>query len=265
VQGYNGLGTGSNVFSGDFLRNSTDSSTTLTLTNLPPHGSVNIKFLLAIIDSWDGLGAACGTSGPDNFVITIDGVTVFSYFFDNINCGAQTYIPPSNVELARRVQLGFNPANVFHIDSAYDLGLDPTFLSIPHTSNTLTVVWSAPASQGGMDESWGIDNLEVSLNTPTAANVAVAGRVLDADGRGIPKTSVTMDDGKGQTRTALTNPLGYYIFTDVAAGHTYFFSVSNKRYQFTDPIRVITVKDELGDVDFIAMQTFAFGVPRGLF
>jgi len=53
VQGYAGLGTGLNVFGGDFLRNTSAPplNTTLTLTSLPSHTSISLGFLLAIIDS----------------------------------------------------------------------------------------------------------------------------------------------------------------------------------------------------------------------
>ena len=65
VQGFAGLGTGGNVFSGNLLQNRTGGTvqnpgsvpqipTTLTLTNLPTHSSIDLNFLLAIIASWDG-------------------------------------------------------------------------------------------------------------------------------------------------------------------------------------------------------------------
>ena len=55
VQGFAGL----SGFSGNFLRNTVvpPQPTTLTLTGLECHSSVLINFNLAIIDSWDGIGA----------------------------------------------------------------------------------------------------------------------------------------------------------------------------------------------------------------
>jgi hypothetical protein len=173
VQGYAGLGTGLSVFGGDFLRNDNVSAakTTLTLSGLPPHTSISLGFLLAIIDSWDG--TPCH-AGPDSFNVTVDGVSIFSWVFDNSNgnCGSQTYVPPVDVELAREIQLGFTSENIYHRDSAYDMGLDPTFQNIPHTSSTLTIEWfaSGPLWQGGTDESWAIDNVVVLVDNvaPTA-------------------------------------------------------------------------------------------------
>src|SRR5262245_35004218 len=132
VQGYAGLGTGLNVFGGNFLRNTTGNlfgggappvKTTLTLTDLPAHTSINLRFLLAIIDSWDGVGCF---AGPDIFNVTVDGVAIFSQAFDNSGCGIQTYVPPPGGELARRQQLGFSGGGFF-ADSAYNMGLDPAF------------------------------------------------------------------------------------------------------------------------------------------
>jgi len=167
VQGYADIGTGMNVFSGDFLRNSSipPLPTTLTLTGLPAHTSLDLHFLLAIIDSWDGTGASC--CGIDRFTITMDGETIFTEVFNNVATGGvQSYIPPPGVELVRTVELGFRDIDVHDQDSGYDMAQDPTFANLPHTASTLTIEWyaSGPGWQGDIDESWAIDNLEVVLN-----------------------------------------------------------------------------------------------------
>ena len=168
VQGYEGIGTGNNTFADNFLRNTTGgyagsgsigtpgSPTTLTLTGLPPHISIDINFLLAIVDSWDGNGQVYG---PDILTVTVDGNTVFS---ESFGFNDPTFDPPPGVQLTGHVPLGFNPD---FDDVAYDMGLDPTFNSIPHTASTLTIEWVASGAgwQGDNDESWAIDNLEVVL------------------------------------------------------------------------------------------------------
>jgi len=178
VQGYAGLGTGSNFFGGNFLRNSSvpEASTTLTLTNLPPHDSISLSYLLAIIDSWDGASGTCFATG-DGFNVSVDGTTIFSEAFENSTCGVQTYIPPAGVELARRTNLGFNTGPTYFSDSAYNMGLDPTFQNIPHTASTLTIEWftSGGGWQGGTDESWAIDNVQVFVHRTNSAPTAVAG------------------------------------------------------------------------------------------
>lgn len=181
VQGYAGIGTGTNVFSGNLLQNATggtlarpgsqpQTATTLTLTNLPTHTSIDINFLLAIIDTWDGLSAAAGT--PDFFNVRIDGTLLFRGSFDNGTGSTQGYIPPTGVQLTPRPlsNLGFS---VLGNESAWNLGLDPQFDSIPHTSSTLTIDFFADGAgfQGGADEFWGIDNLQVTLNgVPTGVS-----------------------------------------------------------------------------------------------
>jgi hypothetical protein len=169
VQGYIKYGTGTNNFSGDFLQNSSvpPMPTILTLNNLPAHRSIDLHFLLAIIDSWDGEGS--GTCcGPDRLTIKIDGETIISDIFDNawMN-GSQSYNPPQDAVLVRVLELGFRDIDSHDQDSAYDISKDPKFSNIPHTSNTLTVEWYASGQnwQGSGDESWAIDNLTVILNS----------------------------------------------------------------------------------------------------
>ncbi len=87
---------------------------------------------------------------------------------------------------------------------------------------------------------------------PTAASVSVSGRVTSTKGGGINNVRVTMTNSNGETRTALSNPFGYYSFADVPAGETYIFSVSSKRYNFNQSTQVLTIVDELTEVNFVA-------------
>ncbi len=178
VQGYAGIGPASNQFSGSFLRNTSLSSpTTLTLTELPPHTSISLSFLLAAIDTWDGTFSAAGAPVPDSFNVTVDGTSVFSQTLCNYNSGGtQTYIPPTDVLLTPRPypELGFSlrPGNPPDFgDVAYNLGSDPAFQHISHTASTLIISWVANGAgwQGDTDESWAIDNVSItaSLSSPT--------------------------------------------------------------------------------------------------
>ena len=169
VQGYAGYGTGANVFSGLFLQNSSipPTPTLLTLNDLPAHTSIDLHFLLAIIDSWDGFGPST-CCGPDTLTIKVDGVPILEAIFDNAwGNGTQNYLPPEDAILARTVELGFRDIDGQDQDSAYDTGKDPAFSNIPHTSDTLTVEWYASGEnwQGGGDESFAVDNLVVIINT----------------------------------------------------------------------------------------------------
>lgn len=85
---------------------------------------------------------------------------------------------------------------------------------------------------------------------PTAANAQVSGRVVDADGRGVSGASVSMLNQEGQVVWAMTNPFGYYRFTNVPTGQNYLVSARHKRYEFQP--RTVSVNDDLTDIDFIA-------------
>jgi hypothetical protein len=99
--------------------------TTLTLAGLPPHTRIEINFLLAMIDSWDGSesGEPGGCCDPDLLTVTVDGNVVFSEAF---GFNSPVYDPPPGGLLVDYVPLGFNPG---FDDSAYDMGLEPAFVT----------------------------------------------------------------------------------------------------------------------------------------
>ena len=189
VGGYAGVGSGSNQFGGNFLHNATGGvpsigtagmATTLTINNLPAHDSISIDFLLATIDSWDGIDGSAGVTG-DYFNVHVDGVSVFRDTF-----AQQSGLPSNAYQAPAGGKLLSGGSDIFGIvtaDGAWDMYLEPTLSSIPHTSSTLVIDifadgpgWqgSSNFSQGigGPDEAWAIDNLNVSINAipePSAA------------------------------------------------------------------------------------------------
>jgi len=88
---------------------------------------------------------------------------------------------------------------------------------------------------------------------PTAASVTVGGRVMTSLGRGIRNVRVTMIDGGGNVRTAITGAFGYYRFEDVAAGETYVITATGKRFKFEQSSQVLNVEEETIDVNFIGV------------
>lgn len=169
VQGYAGLGPTGYQFGGSFLRSPTGNSVTLTLTNLPPHASLNLAMLIAAIDSLDGTGTF--PSG-DFFQIKVgsnaaDGVEVFRESFANaLLSQIQSYVPPPGGELARHVDLGFSGPGGFYTDSAYNFAVDSRFSNLVHTASSAVIsfLMEGPGVQSLDDESWAIDNLIVSVN-----------------------------------------------------------------------------------------------------
>lgn len=87
---------------------------------------------------------------------------------------------------------------------------------------------------------------------PTAANVAVSGRVMRPDGYGVGKAIVVLTDVNGVARTVRTSSMGYYTFDQVPSGETYVVGVSSKQYQFDT--QTISVASELSNVDFTAVD-----------
>jgi hypothetical protein len=89
--------------------------------------------------------------------------------------------------------------------------------------------------------------------SPTAADVSLSGRITDSNGRGIRNIRVAVHGGwLAEPRSVVTGPFGYFRFEGLRAGETYAVTVSGKRYSFQNPTRVITLIDDLADVDFTA-------------
>jgi len=202
VQGYAGLGSPGRQFAGTFLRYASTSvfPTTLTLHHLPPHDQVSVKFLLGIIDSWDG---------TELMQVSVDGSMKFNHWFQLALGDTTDYFPaPPGAILSMGTDLGFNGCCYFNRDRAYDLGVEPALQNIPHTADSLVVAWtigatSGPAAgqwQGGLDESWAIDavSVEVASTTdaiPRGANGFVAAAAIPNPARGgIVKLQLSLAD-----------------------------------------------------------------------
>ncbi len=187
VQGFAGLGPPGRRFAGSLLHYTSVPiyPTTLTLHNLPPHDHLSVKFLLGIIDSWDG---------TELMQIYVDGVPKFNHWFQLALGDTTSYFPaPAGAILSMGVELGFSAGGYYNRDRAYDLGVEPAFLDIPHTADSTVVTWtlsavSGPAAsqwQGGADESYAIDAVSVEVSTQnTGVEDGLASRGLRV--RGIP-------------------------------------------------------------------------------
>lgn len=91
-----------------------------------------------------------------------------------------------------------------------------------------------------------------TVNVVTAATANVEGRVLTANGAGIPNARVQMIDGSGTSRTANTNPFGYYRFREVATGEVCVLNVTHKSYTFASPSQVLQVTGDIQSANFTA-------------
>ncbi|HEX2640959.1 MAG TPA: choice-of-anchor Q domain-containing protein, partial [Pyrinomonadaceae bacterium] len=87
---------------------------------------------------------------------------------------------------------------------------------------------------------------------PTAANVSVAGQVLDENGNPLFRVTVKLTDSNGNVRQALTNQFGYFKVEGVTSGETYIAEAIHRQYAFD--AQVICVFDEITDLKFTARQ-----------
>jgi uncharacterized delta-60 repeat protein len=132
-------------------------------------------------------------------------------------------------------------------------GYTLTGLNLP-TGQNILVRAGGLFSSGFRNGSQSIeDKVQIAfLPAPTAAQVSVSGRVLNADGSGLRNAQVILIDASGNSRTATTGSFGYFRFDDVQAGETYVFSVVVKGYQFAP--QAVTVNEELSELNFTAQQ-----------
>lgn len=116
------------------------------------------------------------------------------------------------------------------------------------------ITTNAAATDGSStpDEWIGLNNFVVSAQSPTGASALVGGRVFNPEGRPLANANVTMFDSFGEIRVARTNAFGFYQFTDVPVSAVYFLEVSSKKYIFTEPVRTLTVTNDVSDCDFYA-------------
>ncbi len=117
----------------------------------------------------------------------------------------------------------------------------------------LTTGTPSPLATGPVDGGE-IEDYPLTISTPTAAGVSVSGRIATSNGNGITNVQVVMTESNGTTQTALTGPFGYYGFTNIPSGQTVVMSISSKRFTFKQPVRLVTLNDDLADFDWIAIQ-----------
>jgi hypothetical protein len=101
---------------------------------------------------------------------------------------------------------------------------------------------------GQFAQGWGLEFL-----APTAAQASISGRVTTAEGLAIRNARVVVTGGSlPEARYMTTGSFGYFSFDGLEVGQTYVVTVNSQRYTFTVPSRVISLVDNLYDVDFVA-------------
>ena len=114
-------------------------------------------------------------------------------------------------------------------------------------------VLAAGRTWNGTDYDFAVARYQNEL-IPTAANVSVSGRVSSSSGNGIRNVIVTLFSPNGSVLTARTSSFGYFRFDEIASGETYVVSVNSKRYTFDPSSKILSVNEEIADVDFVSQE-----------
>jgi uncharacterized delta-60 repeat protein len=117
------------------------------------------------------------------------------------------------------------------------------------TDNKIVVAGHA---QNGSSDDFALLRLNGNL-APTAANVSIAGRVSNAK-TGIARVAVSLTDGNGRVRTALTNSFGRYRFDEVPVGQTYVVAVGHRKYVFSPDSQILNISEAVENIDFTAAE-----------
>lgn len=177
-------------FDAMFLHNvatGSGNATTLTLTGLPAHDAISIEFLLGIIASWDGPDLSFPRG--DYFNVSLDGDLVFRHSYCHVRSQCTTTAPGTPTVTGQNLndptgdglsEFGFVYAE--WPESAWDMAAVPGLQNIAHSASSATILFFAdgPGYQGGADESWAIDGINVSVRTsdvplPAAAPLLLVG------------------------------------------------------------------------------------------
>jgi PEP-CTERM motif len=143
----------------------------LTLTGLKSHTNVSLGGVLGFLESWDGFDGGC--CSPDNLEFYIDGNLVATMTANNALGSSFNFAGGNVIALYQEVN-----GVAFFSDSLADIGT-MSFANFAHTGSSLTLAIRASGNgwQGGTDEAWGIDALNVTYNgvagVPEPANWAL--------------------------------------------------------------------------------------------
>lgn len=160
-------------------------SVTLTLDSLPAHTAATVEFSLFLIRSWDGEddnnSFPDSALGPDHWTFKADGGLLFDETFSNGNPKGQSFTGPGTPENCAGHADPAGPAYAAMSGSAECYSLGYWFNDIPngtneamdsvynlafnfsHSGNSLVLDFGAYGLQSLADESWGLDNVKVSV------------------------------------------------------------------------------------------------------
>ncbi len=168
-------------------------------------------------------------------------------FSTGINCAVDTF--PDNNPSSADSSIG-----EIHAGDNQIL-ISVTFNVAPNAPSALNLTLSGVNASNDNADSVPISGVNGTVTVsggPTAAPVAVGGRIMTADGRGIRNVQVTMTDAGGNSRTVLSSVSGRFRFEEIAAGETYVLTVVAKRFVFAQSTQVHSFNEDTDDIIFVA-------------
>jgi uncharacterized repeat protein (TIGR01451 family) len=147
----------------------------LTLADLPQHAYVQVAFDLYLIRSWDGNLMEMPANLRAYALEEVVGPDVWSFVADGDIQLATTF---ANWEFFRQAYPGAYPGGDYVAWTGasevktlgymfYDIPLDSVYhlvFTLPHTGESLDLEFISEQLQGVLDESWGLDNVVVTIS-----------------------------------------------------------------------------------------------------
>lgn len=152
-----------------FLGEFGNDTVSLNLSGLTSHNALTLSFDLYLIRTWDG--SSSGTAfdfGNDSFKVAVtNGPVLLDTTFSNGNPAGQRFGPaavnPQFTGAAETYSLGYVVPNSILADSQVMDSVYKLSYTFSHSSDQLTLDFSGYGLQAMGDESWGLDNVHVSM------------------------------------------------------------------------------------------------------
>ncbi len=164
--------------------------------------------------------------------------------------------------LTKLITNGFGPANPYPVS---EVGLPPNWslsgiscvetgqAGFPGVQNTTTNLLTSTATIVAEEGESIVCTFQNAFVGPTAAPASISGRVTTAEGSGIGHVLVSVTNLEtGEINYAYTNSFGNYSVEGLEVEQTYIVSVWNRKMNFGESQRVVSLDGDLFGVDFVA-------------
>ncbi|MBA2379091.1 MAG: proprotein convertase P-domain-containing protein [Blastocatellia bacterium] len=130
--------------------------------------------------------------------------------------------------------------------------INAAFASVPDPNG----IWTLRFEDCRSSDIGSVSAASLTFFGATSAGAIVSGRVNATNGRGAAGVRMTLTGGNLTEPIAVdTNTFGSFSFENVPAGQTYIITAESKGYTFENPVQVVTLDEDLTDLQFIAHAT----------